>query len=161
MGNSDVELVSSHCAAIRWSSIVVFLILLFVNFITLVTCSANNVVGGVADDHRHQSRVDLAELRHNIIKGLKLKKLPDMTKVCKHANDLLDVDTSRTYTKGSRDKLQLTIVSLYVNSINFDSIYYYYFFFYSFFLPNIGVRIFFAHLKKYIYTHHWLTCMTT
>lgn len=78
MGNGDIEFVSSHCAIIR-CSVVVFLIL-FVNLVAAVTSSADDDIRG----HGQHPQVDLTELKYNIIKGLKLEKLPDMAKVRMH-----------------------------------------------------------------------------
>jgi len=60
---------------------VLLIVLRLADFMTAVTCDV------AADDDRHQQHlqqqqhVHLTELGRNIIKGLKLEKLPDMTKV--------------------------------------------------------------------------------
>lgn len=62
--------------AVRFA--VLLIVLRLADFMTAVTCAAT------ADDDRHQQhlqQVHLTELGRNIIKGLKLEKLPDMTKV--------------------------------------------------------------------------------
>lgn len=65
--------------AVRFA--VLLIVLRLADFMTAVTCDA------AADDDRHQQHlqqqqhVHLTELGRNIIKGLKLEKLPDMTKV--------------------------------------------------------------------------------
>ncbi|XP_022182588.1 uncharacterized protein LOC111042324 [Myzus persicae] len=65
--------------AVRFA--VLLIVLRLADFMTAVTCAA------AADDDRHQQHlqqqqhVHLTELGRNIIKGLKLEKLPDMTKV--------------------------------------------------------------------------------
>lgn len=61
--------------AVRFA--VLLIVLRLADFMTAVTCDA------AADDdtHQQQQHVHLTELGRNIIKGLKLEKLPDMTKV--------------------------------------------------------------------------------
>ncbi|XP_050426074.1 uncharacterized protein LOC126836577 [Adelges cooleyi] len=58
--------------------VVVVVVLLCVDF---VTCTSAAAADGQSFPEPPARRPDLAELRHNIIKGLKLDKLPDMTKV--------------------------------------------------------------------------------
>ncbi|KAF0759394.1 Uncharacterized protein FWK35_00024184 [Aphis craccivora] len=82
MGSADVWW--SHVPvvgrAVRFA--VLLIVLRLADFMTAVTCAA------AADDDRHQQHlqqqqqhnVHLTELGRNIIKGLKLEKLPDMTK---------------------------------------------------------------------------------
>ncbi|XP_050063353.1 uncharacterized protein LOC114129283 [Aphis gossypii] len=125
MGSADVWW--SHVPvvgrAVRFA--VLLIVLRLADFMTAVTCAA------AADDDRHQQHlqqqqqhnVHLTELGRNIIKGLKLEKLPDMTKVdisneefhCKYLEYFrrLYVDESEFYDPDNDD---VTMTASYDNN---------------------------------------------
>ncbi|XP_060848135.1 uncharacterized protein LOC132927596 [Rhopalosiphum padi] len=128
MGSADVWW--SHVPvvgrAVRFA--VLLIVLRLADFMTAVTCAAT------ADDDRHQQHlqqqqhVHLTELSRNIIKGLKLEKLPDMTKVdisneefhCKYLEYFrrLYVDESEFYDPDDND--DVTIAASYDNDDDHD-----------------------------------------